>query len=266
MTEFIEKLEAMRNSNEEEPRIIFRFMEKAYNFAKENRAVGIGALGLHSYYQSKMIPFESVEASQLNARVFKNIHDKAYKASEELAKLFGEPEILKGYGRRNSTLLAPAPTTSSAFILGQVSQSIEPIWSNTYVKDVAKAKVTIRNPQLKEVLKKYGKDNRETWNNIRDFDGSVQHLDFLTEHEKEVFKTFSEIDQYVVLDQAAIRQQFIDQSQSLNIMVNPKMSAKEINDLYLFAWRNGIKTLYYQHSTNAAQQFSKDKMCMMCEA
>src|SRR5690606_3464241 len=191
---------------------------------------------------------------------------KSLKASKDLAELFGEPEVMKGYGRRNSTLLAVAPTTSSAFILGQVSQRIEPIWSNTYVKDVAKAKVTIRNPYLKKVLEKYDKDNRETWNSIRDYDGSVQHLNFLSDHEKEVFKTFSEIDQYVVLDQAAIRQQFIDQSQSLNLMINPNVSAKEINDLYLFAWRNGIKTLYYQHGTNAAQQFSKDKMCMMCEA
>jgi len=116
------------------------------------------------------------------------------------------------------------------------------------------------------VLAKYGRDNRETWNSIRDHDGSVQHLDFLSDHEREVFKTFSEIDQYVILDQAAIRQQFIDQSQSLNLMINPDTSAKEINDLYLFAWRNGVKTLYYQHGTNAAQQFSKDKICMMCEA
>lgn len=131
---------------------------------------------------------------------------------------------------------------------------------------MAKAKVTIRNPYLKEVLKGYGKDTRDVWNNIRDYDGSVQHLDFLSEHEKEVFKTFSEIDQYVVLDQAAMRQKFIDQSQSLNLMINPNASAKEINDLYLFAWRNGVHTLYYQHGTNAAQQFSKDKMCMMCEA
>ena len=126
--------------------------------------------------------------------------------------------------------------------------------------------MTIRNPYLREVLKKYGRDDRETWNSIRNHDGSVQHLDFLSEHEKEVFKTFSEINQYVIIDQAAIRQQFIDQSQSLNIMVNPKMSAKEINELHLFAWRNGVKTLYYQHSTNAAQQFSKDKICIMCEA
>ena len=266
MTEFIEKLEAMRDSSEKEEREAFAMMERAYNFAKANRALGLGALGWHSYLQSKMIPFESLDASKLNAWIFRDIQEKALKASQELAELYGEPEILKGYGRRNTTLTAVAPTTSSAFILGQVSQSIEPIWSNIYVKDVAKAKVTIRNPYLKKTLAKYGKDDRGTWADIRNHDGSVQHLDFLTEHEKAVFKTFSEIDQYVVIDQAAIRQQFIDQSQSLNIMVNPNMPAKEINDLHLFAWRNGVKTLYYQHGTNAAQQFSKDKICIMCEA
>lgn len=266
MTEFLTKLERLRDSDKAEDRQAFYFMERAYNFAKANRALGLGALGWHSYLQSKMIPFECLDASKLNAWIFRDIQKKALKASKELAELYGEPAILKGYGRRNTTLTAVAPTTSSAFILGQVSQSIEPIWSNIYVKDVAKAKVTIRNPYLQEVLKKYGKDDRDTWNSIRDHDGSVQHLDFLTDHEKEVFKTFSEIDQYVILDQAAIRQQFIDQSQSLNIMVNPKMSAKEINELYLFAWKNGVKTLYYQHGTNAAQQFSKDKICIMCEA
>ena len=134
-------------------------------------------------------------------------------------------------------------TTSSAFILGQVSQSIEPYFSNVYVKDVAKAKVTIRNPYLKKVLESYGKDNKDTWNSIRSNDGSVQHLDFLTQHEKDVFKTFAEIDQYVVLEQASMRQKFIDQGQSLNIMVNPQMSVKEINELHIFAWENEIKLL-----------------------
>lgn len=265
MEEFIVKLEAMRDSDDEEDRQAFYFMEKAYKFAKEHRALGIGALGWHSYLQSNMIPFESIEASRKNIEIFRLIKEKAYKASGELAEMFGEPELLKGYGRRNTCLLAPAPTTSSAFILGQVSQSIEPLFSNNYVKDLAKTKVTVRNPYLKEVLAGYDKDNRETWNSIRDFDGSVQHLDFLTEHEKDVFKTFSEIDQYAVLDQAAMRQQFIDQSQSLNLMINPKTSAREINNLYIFAWENGIKTLYYQHGTNAAQQFNKDLNCIMCE-
>lgn len=265
MTEFITKLEVLRDSDAKEDVLAFGFMERAYNFAKNHRAIGLGALGWHSYLQSKMIPFESLDASKLNAWLFRDIQEKAEKASEELAERYGEPEVLRGYGRRNTTLTAVAPTTSSAFILGQVSQSVEPVWSNNYVKDVAKAKVSIRNPYLRKVLEGYGKDTREVWNDIRDHDGSVQHLDFLTAHEKDVFKTFSEIDQYVVIDQAAIRQQFIDQSQSLNIMINPKVSAKEINDLHLFAWRNGVKTLYYQHGTNAAQQFSKDKICVMCE-
>jgi len=266
MTDFLEKLEKMRDSGIKEEEQAFYFMEKAYNFAKTNRALGLGALGWHSYLQSKMIPFESLEASKLNSRIFSFIQNQSHKASKELAKIYGEPEVLKGYGRRNTTLTAIAPTTSSAFILGQVSQSIEPIWSNCYVKDVAKMKVTIKNPYLAEVLKSYGKDTRDVWNSIRDNDGSVKHLEFLSDHEKEVFKTFSEIDQYVVLDQASTRQLFLDQSQSLNLMINPKMSAKQINELYLFAWENKVKTLYYQHSTNAAQQFSKDKLCSSCEA
>lgn len=266
MEEFIQKLEAMRDSEDKDERDAFHYMRKAYNFAKANRALGLGALGWHSYLQSNMIPFEGLESQKLNAKIFKLIRTKADAASVELAKLYGEPEILKGYGRRNTTVMAVAPTTSSAFILGQVSQSIEPIWSNNYVKDVAKAKVTVRNPYLAEVLEKYGTNDRDTWNSIRDNDGSVQHLFYLTEREKDVFKTFSEISQYSILEQAAIRQQFIDQSQSLNIMVNQKITAKELNELHIYAWENGIKTLYYQHSTNAAQQFNKDKLCVNCEA
>ena len=262
MTDFIDKLERLRETNKE----AFHFMEKAYNFAKENRALGLGTLGWHSLLQSKMIAFESEEASLLNEEIFKIIRKRAEKASEELAKKYGEPEMLKGTGRRNTTLMAVAPTTSSAFILGQVSQSIEPIWSNNYVKDVAKAKVTIHNPYLKEVLQKYGKDNRETWIDIRNHDGSVQHLDYLTDHEKEVFKTFSELNQYEIINQASIRQKYIDQGQSLNIMVNPKTSAKELNQLHLYAWEQGIKSLYYQHSTNAAQQFYQSSICLACEA
>lgn len=265
MEEFITKLENMRDSNEVEKQQAFYFMEKAYKFAKSNRALGLGVLGWHSYLQSNSIAFESIEASRKNIEIFRLLKNKTYKASEELAKLYGEPELLKGYGRRNTTTIAPAPTTSSAFILGQVSQSIEPLMSNYYVKDMAKTKVTVRNPYLKELLSKYGKDDRETWNSIRNYDGSVQHLDFLTDHEKDVFKTFSEIDQYAILDQAAMRQQFIDQSQSLNLMINPNTPAKEINNLYIFAWENKIKTLYYQHGTNAAQQFNKDLNCIMCE-
>ena len=266
MDDFLEKLENLRDSDHREDQDAFYFMRKAYKFALENRALGLGVLGWHSLLQSKMVAFESVEASLLNESLFKTIREQAEDASQKLAEKYGEPKMLKGTGRRNTTLMAVAPTTSSAFILGQTSQSIEPIWSNNYVKDVSKAKVTVQNPYLKEVLKKYGKDEREIWIDIRNHDGSVQHLDFLTDHEKDVFKTFSEINQFEVINQASVRQRYIDQGQSLNIMVNPKTSAKELNDLHLYAWENGIKTLYYQHSTNAAQKFYQTSVCLACEA
>ena len=260
MAEFIEKLEALRDSDDPEKRLSFTFMERAYNFAKANRALGLGVLGYHSHLQSKMIPFESDEAKALNREMFENIRSKADAASKQLAEEFGEPEVLKGYGRRNTTVLAVAPTTSSAFILGQVSQGIEPVWSNCYVKDVQKMKTTIKNPFLEELLEAKGKNIKEVWDSIRDSDGSVQQLDFLDEHEKAVFRTFPEVDQHAVIEQAADRQTFIDQGQSLNVMIAPDTPVKEINQLYIKAWQLGIKSLYYQHSMNAAQQLSRKKI------
>ena len=266
ITEFTQKLEQYRDSDDLDDKQTFLFMERAYNFAKENRALGLGVLGWHSLLQSKNLPFNSQEAFNLNSEIFKLIKDKSYKASEELADLYGEPEVLKGYGRRNATLNAIAPTTSSAFILGQVSQGIEPIWSNIYVKDIAKIKTTIKNPFLVQLLEEKGKNNQDTWRSIRDRDGSVQHLDFLSDREKDVFKTYSEIDQMDIIYQAANRQSFIDQGQSVNIIVHPEMSAKEINKIYITAWKLGLKSLYYQHSMNAAQKFKQKKECTSCEA
>jgi ribonucleoside-diphosphate reductase alpha chain len=265
LEEFVTKLEEFRDSDNRDDRQTFMFMEKAYTFAKENRALGMGALGWHSLLQSRMLGFDSKEAFDLNSEIFKTIGEKSKKASEELAVLFGEPEVLKGYGRRNTTLNAVAPTTSSAFILGQVSQGIEPIWSNSYVKDIAKIKTTIKNPFLKALLKEKGMDTSEVWKSIRDYDGSVQHLEGLTEHEREVFKTYSEIDQMTLIYQAANRQNHIDQGQSLNIMVHPDMPVKEINKIYVTAWKLGVKSLYYQHSMNAAQKFKQKKDCVSCE-
>jgi ribonucleoside-diphosphate reductase alpha chain len=260
MEDFILKLEAMRDSKEQEKRRSFEFMERAYNFAKENRALGLGVLGYHSLLQSKGLAFECDEAAELNKEVFEMIHVKAEASTEQLAKELGEPEVLKGYGRRNTTLMAIAPTTSSAFILGQVSQGIEPIWSNCYVKDVAKMKVTIKNPTLKALLKEKDQDTKLVWEGIRDNDGSVQHLDFLSDSEKAVFRTFAEVDQSKIIEQAALRQKHIDQGQSLNIMVAPDTPVKEINKLYIQAWKQGIKSLYYQHSMNAAQQLIRKKL------
>ena len=266
ITEFINKLEVYRDSSDREDHQTFLFMERAYNFAKENRALGLGVLGWHSLLQSKMLSFDSKEAFDLNTEIFKFIKQRSYKASEELADIFGEPEVLKGYGRRNTTLNAIAPTTSSAFILGQVSQGIEPIWSNIYVKDIAKIKTTIKNPFLLDLLAEKGMNTTDIWNSIRDRDGSVQHLEFLSENEKNVFKTYSEIDQSYIIYQAGNRQEFIDQGQSVNIMVHPDMPVKDINKLYITAWKLGLKSLYYQHSMNAAQKFKQRKECVMCEA
>ena len=265
MEEFITKLEVFKDSPNKDDQLTFNFMEKAYNFAKSNRALGLGALGWHSLLQSKMLPFDSQEAYNLNNEIFKLIKEKSYKASEEMAKKYGEPEVLKGYGRRNATLNAIAPTTSSAFILGQVSQGIEPIWSNVYVKDIAKIKTTIKNPILENLLEEKGRNIPDVWRSIRDNDGSVEHLDFLTEHEKDVFKTYAEIDQKVIVYQAANRQNYIDQGQSINIMAHPDMPIKDLNDVYVTAWRLGVKSMYYQHSINAAQKFKQKKECASCE-
>jgi ribonucleoside-diphosphate reductase alpha chain len=271
VTELLTKLEDIRDNGTIEGKRAFFYMEKAYNFAKRQRALGLGVLGWHSFLQSKGMAFDSKDAAKMNVEVFKLIKTKSYAASEELAKMFGEPEYLKGYGRRNVTLNAIAPTTSSAFILGQVSQSIEPIWSNCYVKDVAKMKVTIKNRILEKLLKELGKDTKEVWNSIKQNDGSVQHLDFLTDEQKEIFRTFAEINQATIINQAAIRQDFIDQSQSLNLMISPDMPTKDINKLLIDAWKLGVKTLYYQHSMNSAQAFARkrlnlnDLQCVACE-
>jgi ribonucleoside-diphosphate reductase alpha chain len=253
--EFVDKTKGMR------------FMEAPHEFAKNQRALGMGVLGWHSLLQSKMMPFESLDAKMLNSDIWKTIREKADKASKELADLFGEPELLKGYGRRNVTTIAVAPTTSSSFILGQVSPSIEPLNSNYFVKKLAKGSFTFKNPFLKEVLKKYKNDTDEVWKSILIRGGSVQHLDFLSSDEKDVFKTFGEISQKEIIIQASQRQKFIDQSQSLNIMIPPDIKPKEVSDLLIEAWRMGIKTLYYQRSANPAQELSRNIMtCTSCES
>jgi ribonucleoside-diphosphate reductase alpha chain len=244
------------------------FMQRAYNFAVRHRALGLGVLGWHSLLQSKRIPIESMDAYRLNTEVFRTIRDRAYNASMDLARRFGEPEYLKGTGRRNATLLAIAPTKSSSFILGQVSPSIEPFMSNYHVKDLAKVKTTFKNPYLQEVLRERGKDTDEVWQSIAARDGSVQHLDFLSDEERDTFKTFSEISQMTLVQQAAQRQAFIDQGQSLNLMIHPETPVRDINLLLLRAAEMGVKSLYYQYSVNAAQEFNRELLlsCRVCEA
>lgn len=243
------------------------FLEKAVKFAKEHKSIGIGILGYHSYLQSKMIPFESLEAKFFSAEITKHLNEKSLKTSKELASKFGEPEILKGYGEMFTTRTAIAPTTSSSFILGQVSPSIEPLQSNYFIKDLAKGKYVFKNPYLIKLLQEKGKDTTETWRSILQKGGSVQHLDFLSKKEKDVFKTFGEISQLEIIQNASVMQKNIDQGISLNLMVHPDASLKEVNTLFYKAWELGLKTLYYQRSVNMAQEVSRDLLnCSSCEA
>jgi ribonucleoside-diphosphate reductase alpha chain len=254
MSEFIDKTKDMQ------------FMEAPRKFAINQRALGVGVLGWHSLLQSKMIAFESFDAKMINVDIWKTIRERADKATQELAAIFGEPELLKGYGRRNTTTLAIAPTTSSSFILGQVSQSIEPFNSNYYVRDLAKGKFSYKNPYLKQLLKEKSKDNDDVWKSILEYGGSAQHLEFLSEHEKDVFKTFEEISQKEIVIQAAQRQKYIDQSQSLNVMIPHNAKPKEVNELLIFGWEQGIKSFYYQRSSNPSKELARSIMtCKSCE-
>ena len=255
MSEFIRKTDGMP------------YMDAPRKFAENQRAIGIGVLGWHSYLQSKMIPFESFEAKQLTTDIFSYMKRESYDASAALAEEYGEPELLKGYGRRNVTTMAIAPTTSSSFILGQVSPSVEPLNSNYFVKDLAKGKFTYKNPYLEKTLESHNKNNRTIWKSILTNGGSVQHLDFLTDEEKSVFKTFGEIAQKEIIIQTSIRQKSIDQAQSINLMIHPKTPVKEVNQLLIFAWEQGVKTLYYHRGTNPSQELSRNLLnCASCEA
>jgi len=243
------------------------YMDASHNFAKTWRALGIGQLGWHTYLQYKMIPFESFNAINLASEISKHIDEESLKASKEMADRYGEPNGLIGYGVRNLTRCAIAPTTSSSFILGQVSPSIEPLRSNYFTKDLAKGQFTFKNPYLARVLESYGYNDEETWLDILKNGGSVQHLDFLGETEKDVFKTFDEITPIVIVQQAAARQQYIDQSQSLNLLIPPSAPTKDINALIIEGWRMGVKTFYYQRSSNPSQELVMDiNNCASCEA
>ena len=254
MSEFIEK-------SAEIP-----FLDRAHRFAKRHRALGLGVLGWHSYLQANRIAFDSFAAMQKNNEIFQLLQQKTLAASQALAEKFGEPELLKDYGRRNTTLMSIAPTKSSSFILGSVSPSVEPFKSNYHVKDLAKIKTTYKNPFLVELLKEKGIDNEKTWESILLNDGSVQHLAALNDEEKELFKTFAEISQLAVIQQSAQRQKYIDQGQSINVMIHPDTPTRDINQLYLTAAELGLKSIYYQHSISAAQRFNRNLLnCSSCE-
>jgi ribonucleoside-diphosphate reductase alpha chain len=237
-------------------------MARAHRFAEQHRALGLGVLGYHTLFQSKLIEFDSIEAKMLNAEIFQTLKERSEAASKFLHDKKNYTCIREGYA--NTTLIAIAPTKSSSFIHGQVSMGIEPIKSNYFIKDLAKSKTIFKNPYLEKELEMYGLNTPDVWESILKKDGSVQHLDFPT---KGVFKSFIEISPKEIIIQAAQRQRYIDQSQSLNLMIHPSVSAKDINQLYLFAHEEGIKTLYYQFSQSSAQSFARNILeCSSCEA
>lgn len=242
-------------------------LQKAVKFANEHRAIGVGILGFHSYLQKKMIAFGSIQSYGVNHAIFSRLREEGDRASKWMAENWGEPEFMKGTGFRNSSRMAQAPTKSTAFIMNSVSSGIEAIKSNYHEKSLAKIQSEFKNPELKTLLIAKGKNTKEVWRNILENNGSVQQLEFLTQHEKDVFKTASEISQMDVIKLAAQRQKFIDMGQSINLMIHPNTPPKEVNNLMMTAWREGVKSLYYHYSINAAQSYNQSLMeCSSCEA
>ncbi|WDT68144.1 ribonucleoside-diphosphate reductase subunit alpha [Cloacibacterium sp. TD35] len=255
LSEFIEKTEGNY------------YLSSARKFALRHRALGLGVLGYHSYLQKNMIPFESMEAKMFNARAFKQIQEQSIQASKELANIYGEPEMLKGYGMRNTTTMAIAPTTSSSAILGQTSPGIEPFASNYYKAGLAKGNFMRKNKYLAKLLEEKGLDNEDVWREIMLNHGSVQHMTQLTQTEKDVFKTFKEISPMEIITQAGQRQQYIDQAQSLNLNIPASLAIKDVNNLMIEAWKLGVKTLYYQRSQSVSKELMVNFVtCSSCEA
>ena len=249
------------------------YLQNARNFAKRHRALGLGVMGWHSYLQSIGRPFGHPLNIGLTNQIFSKIQRDTYQASIELGQIYGyapifnetnEPNIVK---RRNTTLMAIAPTTSSSAILGQVSPGIEPYSSNYFKAGLAKGNFIRKNRYLQDLLKNKNLDNEETWRTIMLDGGSVQKVEGLTEDEKEMFKTFKEISQADILKQAAARQKFIDQSQSLNINIPAEISVKDVNRLIIDAWKDGVKTLYYQRSSSVSKDLVTNLVtCSSCES
>jgi ribonucleotide reductase alpha subunit len=233
-------------------------MGRAVRFAKKSRALGLGTMGCAALYQRLNIPFESAEARRINIEAHKLIKEKADKASRTLAKLYGEPEWCKGTGFRHTHRIAIAPTKSNSVICGAVSQGVEPIESNYYMAKQAKGTFMRRNPFLEKALEALGKNTQEVWSSIVSSKGSVQHLTFLDAKTRAVFKTAREIDQFEILFQAADRQEFVCQGQSINLFVTSDCSAEYLYKLHLTAWNLGLKSLYYLKAKSALVKSKHD--------
>lgn len=227
-------------------------MAKAKYSAMRERSVGLGVMGFHSYLQSKMIPMESVVAKVLNKKIFKHIHDSVNLASQELAAEKGAcPDAAEcGAMERFSNKTAIAPTASISIICGNSSPGIEPYAANSFTQKTLSGSFTVRNKHLLKLLQEKGKNQEQIWSSISTNEGSVEHLDFLTQAEKDVFKTAPEIDQRWLIEFAADRSDHIDQAQSLNIFLPGNVSKQYLHKIHFSAWKQGVKSLYYCRSTS----------------
>ena len=225
-------------------------LNRAVYSATKERAIGIGTLGFHSWLQKNNVAFESSEAASMNYNVYKTIKERAVESSKQLAKERGECSDCAGSGMRNSHLLAIAPNASSSDIVAK-SPSIEPLAANAFNSHGRAGSFLVFNDYLKALHEEKGQWTKEVRDSILENDGSVQHLDFLSEHEKNVYKTFIEIDPQWLIEHASIRQPFICQSQSLNIKVRKDITKQQFSDIHMLAWAKGIKTLYYCRAEGA---------------
>jgi ribonucleoside-diphosphate reductase alpha chain len=244
-------------------------MEASRASAIKGRAIGLGVLGWHTMLQEKGIAFESFDAMQLNAQIFRSIRAKAEEETKLLAEELGEPEWCQGFGRRNTHLLAVAPTVSNSTISGGHSAGIEPISANVFTQKSAKGTFIRKNITLEKLLATKEKNTPEVWKSINEQNGSVQHLSCLTEQEKQVFLTAREINQFAVIKLAVQRQKWIDQAQSVNLFFAMNSDPKYIHEVHIAAWKGGLKTLYYFRSdgvikSDLASRSEDD--CKACEA
>jgi ribonucleoside-diphosphate reductase alpha chain len=236
-------------------------ISRARYSASRERSIGVGALGFHAFLQKNNVAFEGVMAKVLNNKIFKHIRGKLDEANLQLGTERGEAPDAVGSGQRFSHLMAIAPNASSSIIMGNTSPSIEPYRANAYRQDTLSGSFLNKNRWLDKVIREKlklqeGMDSgtyADTWSSIIANDGSVQHLDWMDEHTKEVFKTSMEIDQRWVIEHAADRQVYIDQAQSLNVFFRPDSHIKYIHAIHFLAWKKGVKTLYYCRSEKLAK-------------
>tara|TARA_R100001463_G_scaffold17250_5_gene44316 strand:- start:573 stop:2285 length:1713 start_codon:yes stop_codon:yes gene_type:complete len=244
-------------------------LKRTHAHAKKGRALGLGVMGWHTYLQQKGMPFNSIASTAYTHNIFSKLKNDAEKASRDLAQEYGEPIWCRGTGMRNTHLLAVAPTVSNSVITGGISAGIEPLPANIYTFNGAKGTFIRKNKVLETILEEKGENKEKYWDQMLADGGSAQNLPdtVLSPEEKELFLTFPEINQLELVRQAAIRQRYLDQTQSLNLSFDPSDSPKWINQVHIEAWKLGVKTLYYLRTDSVIKGDlgSRQADCISCD-